>query len=272
MGKSEKKKKIVCWGLGMLLILLLASGGLAYSRDGAVILAYHSLNTDPEEAFAIDPAEFEKQLQYLAAQGYQTASLAELFDDWSGQGALPAKPLVITFDDGYEDNLTTALPILQRYGMKATVFVVAGDVGNPGYMNWEQLRQWQAGGGEIGSHTFSHVLLENLEPEDCRRELARSKAVLETGLGTTVSFLAYPFGSVDYGVVAAMQETGYRGGCAGVSGVNPVGANPYTLRRVNVPRPRCGLLEFRLRLLKAWLAGQWIPVRGDVSRLPAGKL
>ena len=262
------KVKFLAWSLGVLVLGLTVLGTVVHFRQGAVILAYHSLNTDPEEPFAVDPAEFEQQLQYLAAQGYQTVSLEQLFDGWAGRAALPEKPLVITFDDGYEDNLTTALPILQRYGMKATVFVVAGDVGNPGYMNWEQLNAWRTAGGEIGSHTFRHIMLVNLEPEECRQELARSKETLEKGLGTTVSFLAYPFGSVDFGVVDSMQKTGFRGGCSGVSGINPAGANPYTLRRVNVPRPRAGLLEFKLRLLKAWAVGQWIPVRGDSNRTP----
>ena len=270
---TGKCKKRLTYGLlASLLAFLLLLGGLAYMHDGAVILAYHSLNSDEEETFALEPAEFEEQLQYLAAQGYQAVSLAELFDAWSGHGVLPAKPLVITFDDGYADNLTVALPILQRYGMKATIFVVAGEVGQPGYLTWEQLKMWRAAGGEIGSHTFNHKLLVNLGPEECRRELALSKSLLERGAGVPVSFLAYPFGGVDFGVVAAMKETGYRGGCSGVSGVNPAGANPYTLRRVNVPRPRLGLLEFKLRLLKAWAAGQYLPVRGDSSGVFSPKL
>lgn len=236
-------------------ILLLAGFAFVLFRlfsppEGIPILAYHRVNSDGE-MYSISPGDFEAQLRYLKEKGYATVSLAEMQEAFAGKRSLPVKPIVITFDDGYADNYLQALPLLEKYGFTATVFVLAGHVGQPEYLSWEQIRAMQERRTEIGSHTFSHADLNRLTPDEQRRELAESKRLLEEKLGTPVEYLAYPYGQFSPALFALLEETGYRGACTGLSGFNGMGTPPYALKRINIPQPRYGLYEFRARLLRA---------------------
>jgi len=230
---------------------------LIYPVSGVPILAYHMINND-EEIYSVSPADFDKQMKYLAQKGYTAISLAELMDAREGKSELPQKPIIISFDDGYDDNLLTAVPIMEKYGLKATVFVISGSVGQPNYLTWEQVRELQARRTEIGSHTSNHVALGELNLQDRQFEVVNSKAVLEEHLGTPVEFLAYPYGSYDAAMPEVLRQAGYRGACTGLPGLNkyiaqgePTPASNYLLKRVNVPQPKYGLWEFRLRLIRA---------------------
>lgn len=228
---------------------LLAPGG------GVPILAYHQVNSLPE-IYSLDADEFDQQMRYLAEHGYTAISLSELFASTQGGCKLPSRPVVITFDDGYEDNYLTALPLMEKYGMKGTVFVIAGQVGQTEYVTWEQLIELQQRGMEIGSHTYSHVALNEISPPEQLAELVRSKQVLEANLGQSVDFLAYPYGQYDSATVAAVQQAGYTGACTGRPGLGTTSGDVYQLNRVNIPRPKYGLWEFRLRLLRAQVYGK----------------
>ncbi|MCX7781191.1 MAG: polysaccharide deacetylase family protein [Negativicutes bacterium] len=238
------------------LLLILALAGvsiglwLLYSVDGVPILAYHRVS-DEDEIYSISPAEFERQMKYLQEHGYTAISLAEMYDAFAGKGSMPAKPVVITFDDGYKDNYLTALPIMEKYRMKATVFVIAGQVGEPAYLTWEQIREMQRRHTEIGSHTLSHVALSEVAAGEQEMEIRTSKAVLEENLKIPVEFLAYPFGKFMPAHFDMLRQAGYRGACTGLAGLNHAGGNSYALKRINIPRPRYGMAEFRLRLLRA---------------------
>lgn len=235
--------------LAAVLFLLLTPAG------GVPILAYHQISREPE-IYSLDPEQFEEQLQYLHSHGYTAISLAEFFAAGHSVRPLPPKPVIITFDDGYEDNYRTALPLLQKYGLRATVFVIAGQVGQAGYLTWEQIAGLQAAGIEIGSHTYSHAALNELSQDRVLDELRRSKQVLEHNLATPVAFLAYPFGQYNPETAAAARQAGYTGACTGRPGLGTLADDAYQLKRVNIPRPRYGLWEFRLRLLRAHLYGR----------------
>ena len=240
-------------------LVLLAVGWLVMPGAGVPILAYHQVSSLPE-IYSVDAAEFDQQMQYLSEQGYTPISLAELFAAGSNGEKLPPRPVIITFDDGYEDNYLTALPIMEKYNMKATIFVIAGQVGQPEYMTWQQLKAAQARGIEIGSHTFSHVALSDLPPTEQLNELVRSKQMLEAKLGQPVNFLAYPYGQYTNDTIAALKQAGYTGACSGQPGLGSVRGDVYQLNRVNVPRPKYGLWEFRIRLLRAQLYGKLMSV------------
>ncbi len=231
-------------------IILLISLWLLAPGAGVPILAYHQVSNVPE-MYSIDPGEFEQHMQYLADHGYTAISLSELFAAKSGDKPLPKKPVIITFDDGYADNYLTALPIMEKYRMKGTVFIITGQVGQPEYMTWEQIRVMQAKKTEIGSHTHNHVVLTEIRQSQLQDELVRSKQILETNLGQPVEFLAYPYGQFNQHTVAAMKQAGYTGACTGLPGLGTTAGDAYQLKRVNIPRPKYGLWEFRLRLIRA---------------------
>ena len=95
------------------------------------------------EYFFLTPEEFRQQLDYLQQQGYTTITMLEFMKAKKGKLELPDKPIILTFDDGYEDNYTTMLPMLEERGMKAVVYMVTNDIGRPNYLSWDQLRDMQ---------------------------------------------------------------------------------------------------------------------------------
>ena len=126
------------------------------------VLMYHAVGDDcwGEESLFVKPEELEKQLQYLSENGYETI----FFEDLSHIEQYE-KPVLLTFDDGYDDNAETLLPLLQKYGMKATIFLIAGDVGKPHKLTRAQLTELvQSGLVSIQSHGWSHRNMAALSP------------------------------------------------------------------------------------------------------------
>ena len=222
---------------------------LAWPGSGVPILAYHQVG-DEDDIYSVTAPQFEEQMSYLQRKGYHAITLEQLFDFYEGKGTLPDQPIIITFDDGYEDNLLAALPIMQKYNMRSTLFIVSGLVGTPDYLSWQQIAGMQAGQTEIGSHTVSHISLGDCSPDEQRREVVDSKVILEQHVGP-VKFFAYPFGQFTPITEKILEEAGYRGACSGIAGLNNKGVDVYALKRVNIPRPKYGLGEFRVRLLRA---------------------
>lgn len=228
------------------------------------ILMYHEVSPVVHPAFrrfTVRPERFERQMRWLVRAGYRAVSLDQLVAARRGEGTLPPRPVVITFDDAFVDSGRYAPPILRQHGLTATFFVVAGLVGRPGewlqrevglrlpLMGWAELRTLQAAGLDIGSHTVSHPRLATLAAADCLAELTRSRAILEDGLSRRVSHLAYPFGSHDDAVVARAAEAGYASACTTLEGRSrdePL----LRLRRVPVYGTESPL-DFATRLLTA---------------------
>lgn len=217
---------------------------------GAPILAYHQVSP-ADEIYSVTADQFEEQMSYLQQQGYTPIDLQQLSDHFDGKMSLPDKPIIITFDDGYEDNLLAALPIMEKYNMRSTVFIATSLVGTPDYLSWQQIAEMQARNTEIGSHTMTHVGLGSVSTDQQRLEIVGSKAALEQHLGKPIYFFAYPYGQFTPITQQLLREAGYRGACSGIAGLNNKGVDVYALKRVNVPHPKYGLWEFRLRLLRA---------------------
>ena len=256
--------------LPLLIILAAAAWLLTAQPSGFPILEYHMVKDDakPDEVrYAVPPAEFAAQLDYLAQEGYTTITPQDYARARKGKQELPAKPVILSFDDGYEDNWRVVLPMLQERGMKAVFYVVTNDIGQPGYMTWDNLFDLEHSGMEVGSHTANHIPLTTLTPTEQRDELRLSKLLLEwRGMKTIYSF-SYPNGAYDDSIVTMLAEENYLTAVTGEAGLNTVETNPYRLHRVNIPAPHLGLTEFRLRLLKADLAAR-AAVR--VAELPEG--
>ena len=260
-------------GLPLPVLLSAAVAGWILTAEpsaGFPILEYHMVKDDakPDEVrYAVPPEEFAAQLDYLTQEGYTTITPQDYARARKGKQTLPEKPVILSFDDGYEDNHRVVLPMLEEHGMKAVFYVVTNDIGLPGYMTWDNLFDMERHGMEIGSHTANHIPLTTLPPEKQREELRLSKLMLEwKGLKTIYSF-SYPTGAYDAGVVAMLAEEDYLTAVTGEAGLNNVETNPYLLHRVNIPPPHFGLTEFRLRLMKADIAAR-LDVR--LAQLPDG--
>lgn len=252
------------WGrriLTALLLLMLAAAGLFASillvpPDGVLILEYHKINDWSQDAYTVPPAEFAAQMDELIAQGYTTISLLDFLRAKKGKQALPEKPLILTFDDGYIDNYTDMLPILEERGMKGTVFMVTNNIGLPGYLSWNALKDMQKRGIEIGSHTANHVPLTEMPPADADKELRTSKLLMEWNGIPGIFTFSYPNGKYADYITDLLKKNDYLAAVTGEPGLNTMTTNPYLLQRINIPRPRWGLTEFRLRLYKAALCAR----------------
>ncbi len=175
------------------------------SRSAQVpILLYHYIRPYPDRAadplgynLSVPPERFEQQLAYLAGQGYTTIRIVDLASHLrTGQPRLPPKPIILTFDDAYDNAYTQVLPILRKYGMIGTFFIPTGFVDRElsGYMNWAQVKALYDAGMEIGAHTVNHVDLTVKTATLAEQEIAQSRQMLEDKLGDTVHVFAFPYG------------------------------------------------------------------------------
>ncbi len=167
------------------------------------VFMYHLIMEEPYSIYDglfVRPSDFEAQLDSVTESG-----AVSLFAD---EYRLTAKPsVVITFDDGYEDNYTTAFPMLKERGIKATIFLVTDLIGTPGYMTEAQIREMaESGLIRFGCHTKSHYDLSKLGEEQVRYQLAESKRIIEEIVGYEVKSLAYPTGGFNDTVVKVASE------------------------------------------------------------------
>lgn len=209
------------------------------------MLMYHSVSPGggvPRWPWAVSMQRLKAQLDFLAGEGWTTPTMGELL---ATPGRWPGRTAVITFDDGYADNLAAGEELARR-GMSATWFIVSGSIGRPPawpadaarpegrLLDAGELRQLHAAGMEIGSHTVSHVRLTEVDAARQHEELTRSRAEIEDALGSPVHSFAYPYGAWDEACAKAVGEAGYRGACTTRSGWALRDGNPYTLRRLTV--------------------------------------
>jgi peptidoglycan/xylan/chitin deacetylase (PgdA/CDA1 family) len=160
------------------------------------ILLYHRIDTPSKaDPYYVTPDQFRAQMQALKDWGYTTISIDRLVDVIHFGGKLPARPIVISFDDGDITVYTQAYPIMREFGFKAVNYLVADYVGTPGYMNVDQLKELSAAGWDTGSHSLTHPDLTTSKQLDWEVVFAREK--LEKLLGVTVDTFAYPFGKTN---------------------------------------------------------------------------
>ncbi len=210
----------------ILIALALISLSLIFNRPvyaaGRVpVLMYHYIGNNPNPAdkardrLSVTPVNFAAQMDYLAQNGYTPLGLNDLSAGLSGQTALPAKPVVLTFDDGYVDFYANAFPILRSHGFRAVVFIPTGLMDRfPGFhLMWSQIQEMNSSGlVDFEAHGVNHVSLAGLNLGRLDHELAASKAMLEQETGRPVLFIAYPSGRVNGLVEAEAKKLGYAGG------------------------------------------------------------
>ena len=199
-----------------------------------LVLNYHQIASG-NNPLSVSVSDFDTQMKFLVDSGCITISPDELYSGLNGEIELPPKPVLITFDDGYRDNYENAFPILKKYNLRATIFVIPSftDV-YPGYMTWAQLKEMEASGVTIESHTLTHPKLEELPDDEIRNELLNSKNLLEEQLGHPVEFLAYPTGTYNLHIAGIAQDLGYKGAFTIKYGVVDVGSNFFALERVPI--------------------------------------
>lgn len=173
------------------------------------VIYYHSIQALPNNELGMPPEQFETQMTYLAKEGYHSISATQLYDYYYNKGTLPTRPILITFDDGYMDNYSVALPIMKKYGFTATLFLIVNKVGDMNCLTWKEVKELAQNGWDIQSHTLTHLDLTTLSPKTLQHELVDSKAALEKQLDKPVHFFAYPSGKYNDAVVKGVKDAGY---------------------------------------------------------------
>jgi peptidoglycan/xylan/chitin deacetylase (PgdA/CDA1 family) len=206
------------------------------------ILMYHYLSEPPVDAdiyrrdLSVAPTLFEAHLVALAENGYTTISLYDLVAFLNQGTPLPDKPVILTFDDGYRDNFDHAFPLLVKYGMKATFFVVSDfiDEERPEYLTWAMVRTMFAAGMSIEAHGRNHVSLRGKDIDYLVWQALGSLEAIEREIGVRPRFISYPAGDYDRQTIELFQSANYWGGVTTIQGATHTSANLFELRRVRI--------------------------------------
>lgn len=179
------------------------------------ILMYHYVRAVDQGAdplgyeLSVTPEDFGSQMAWLHDQGYIGMRMDGITRCVRGETLCPGRAIAITFDDGYADAYSEALPVLQRYGLLATFYIVTNFVGQPGYMTWEQVAALRDAGMEIGAHTVSHLDLTSLDWDTASFEIGQSKAELDRHLGLNVTSFCYPTGLYNATIEEQVRAAGF---------------------------------------------------------------
>jgi peptidoglycan/xylan/chitin deacetylase (PgdA/CDA1 family) len=212
---------------------------------------YHSISENCMTKFkpyTVLPAMFAEQMAYLAHNHYTPITTTQLIRArLQNDFVLPERPVVITFDDGFADFFSDALPALKQYDFTATIYIstaymdgtsrwldYVGEENRP-MLTWNQVSEINANGIECGAHTHTHPKLDEIPVSLAKDEIETSKKLLEDHLGQEVLSFAYPHGSYTYRVQQIVQDLGFHSACAVKYAMSPTNDNPFALARLLIP-------------------------------------
>lgn len=243
------------------------------SREPKVLM-YHrivedrSLSDHQDTCLHVD--EFERQLTLLNQFGYTPITFRDYKLFLDDKLRLPKKPVILTFDDGYEDVYRLAYPRLKEQGMKAVVFVLGDrsikynswDADSPGIskarlMSDKQIKELHSNGFEIGAHTLSHSDLREMNYGERYNEVYKPKLILEALLNSKINSFSYPYGLVNSEIKELVKEAGYHFGCSVFSGPAEFGKDPLETRRIAIHNST-SVWGFLMRLVVPYEYVEWM--------------
>lgn len=209
-----------------------------YLKDKYVVpvLMYHNILPCDEEcpANTVSPQAFKYQMEFLKKHGYNVLTVKELVDGIIAGDKFEHNSVVITFDDGNEDNYLNAWPVLKKLNIPAMSFVSPHHIGKPGFMTWPQVKEMDLGGFEIGSHTMTQAYLPEVNGEQLVWEVVASKGILEHKLGRPVDYFAYPIGGFSEKIKTEVRDAGYKAAFATNRGYDRFNKDVYEINRIRV--------------------------------------
>ncbi|MCY8317235.1 polysaccharide deacetylase family protein [Bacillus vallismortis] len=196
------------------------------------ILMYHSISSG--NSLRVPKEEFEAHMKWLHDNGYQTVTPKEAYLMLTQDKKPSEKCVLITFDDGYTDNYEDAYPVLKKYGMKATIFMIGKSIGRKHHLTEDQMKEMAQNGVSIESHTIDHLELNGLSPEQQYSEMADSKKLFDNMFHQETSMISYPVGRYNEETLKAAEETGYQMSVTTEPGAASRDQGMYALHRVRV--------------------------------------
>lgn len=219
------------------------------------ILMYHHISlpltqSPLDQSLAVNPTMFKAQLNYLKAQGFHSITFNQLFDALYYGAPLPKKPIILTFDDGYDDAYTNAYPMLKAQGFGGMFYIITGKVGWKGQATWPQLREMLRNGMQMGSHTINHLDMGQVmqsSQAQAQQELQVSQSTMQKNLAIPIQQFCYPSGepfrhyslALQQEIVSLLTQDGYVGATTDPGGQMPTGVTqssltPFKLLRLRV--------------------------------------
>ncbi|MCF6207458.1 MAG: polysaccharide deacetylase family protein, partial [Sulfurovum sp.] len=222
------------------------------------ILEYHCVGKGYKDRYHIDPAEFDRQMRVLREKGYKSITVSELYDALYGQKKLPEKPVVLTFDDGCRESYSTIYPILKKHGMKGEFYLITYLVAESeaqrqqrvrssairgegkhtsGYLLWNEVRKMAKGGMAFGSHTATHIDMQEANLNEAAYQLLYSKIAMKRYGGIDVTDFSYPYGKGAFrtAIHRLLRKYGYLTAVAAHGGIEKSGSlQAYNIRRIEI--------------------------------------
>jgi peptidoglycan/xylan/chitin deacetylase (PgdA/CDA1 family) len=209
-------------------------------RRPVPVLMYHVIDDPPRSApypdLYVARRDFRAQVRRLARAGYEAVTLGRVVDAWHGRATLPARPIVLSFDDGYRSHLTSALPVLAAQGWPGVLNLDLSNLAPSWGISPAGVRRLIRAGWELGAHSMTHADLAVSSGAALRREVAGSRQAIRRLLGVTPRFFCYPAGRYDAETIAAVEAAGYEGAITTAFGLASPTAGRFTLARVRVDR------------------------------------
>lgn len=245
------------------------------------VLLYHRVVDDDvrlaDTRWNVSRSQLSRHIVLLNKWGFTCVSFSDYVLHCEGKLALPKRPVILTFDDGYQDTYQHALPILKSHGVRATLFVL-GDrsirsniwdevsgAERAHLLETEQISELHESGFEIGSHSMTHTNLTKLSRKDAWNEISSSKSALEDLLHAPVISFAYPFGATSSELQQMVQDAGYRLGCGTYSGPPEFRDNIFNIRRIPLYRTT-SLVDFAFKMLTPYRYYAWLRWKAAQSR------
>jgi peptidoglycan/xylan/chitin deacetylase (PgdA/CDA1 family) len=202
------------------------------NRNGYIpVLMYHSIKDKSSNEYELNTKMFEKQIKYLYKKGYKSLTVDEYYKIIDEQIEPPKKAVLITFDDGIDDNYSMAYPILKKYDMNAAFFVVANWIDKEGYMTKDEIIDLSENGMDIECHGLDHEWFAEYSYEEQYRIIAEARSKISQILNKEINYFAFPYGNLNESAMTALYDMGFKIGFSSISGLSSKYDNRYCMKR-----------------------------------------
>jgi len=233
--------------------------GFIQQEHAVAILMYHSVNpvTHKDNRLVVSAYTFERQMRFLKEHRYNVMPLDRIGALIRERKQIPPHAIAITLDDGFKDNYIYAFPILKKYNLSATIFLIVNEIEIPQShrLSWQEIKIMQDSGLiTFGSHTLSHLQLKSFTPEEeLKKQIFGSKSLLEERLNRPVNLFSYPFGEFNIKTRQLVINAGYKAALATYIGVDLFSNDLFALKRVPITENDKNLFFSGLRLQDSFI-------------------
>lgn len=204
------------------------------------VLCYHHIRepkagqSETMKSYSVSPTQFAQQMKALKDSGYETILPNQLYNYLLYNGPLPAKPVMLTFDDTDEEQFSIGYQEMKKYGFKGVFFIMTISINRPRYMSKEQLKQLADDGNAVESHTWDHHMVTKYQGEDWEKQFVKPRKTIEDITGKPATYFAYPYGLWNEAAIPELKKAGFK--MAFILSTKRDSTEPlYTVRRMIVP-------------------------------------